>query len=138
MAVVPVIVQADLPDGPAFRMLQQVGNLRQAFVVERVQLFRMDAGGKEDPFLPLRERSRLSAALRVAAGVQHTVDTALSQPEEQFVPVFVKRLIVQMRVGIKIHRRLLCPFRSCPFRSVSAFARGAAKEPAPVLLRAPS
>ena len=118
MAVVPVVVQADLADGAALWVGQQGRDLLQALVVEGVKLFRMDAGGKEDPVLPLGKRSRLSAALRVTAGIQHTADPALSQPFEQLVPVFVKRLIIQMRMGIKIHLCLLCRVLPTPSRAL--------------------
>ena len=124
MRVVPVIVQADLAHGAAFRMPKERGNLFQALGGKGVKLLRVYSRGKPDPVLPLRQRGGLPAALGVAARIEHTVDAALHQPGQQLIPVFVKGRIVQMGMGVKIHR-------------FSSFGT-AAKEPAPVFTRVPS
>ncbi len=108
-AVVPVVIQADLPDGDAFFVPCQSGDTRQVSLPEACQLLRVDADGGIDMGKALGKRNGALTAGKVAAGIDDQLHSLPGQRSQQGVPVRVKRRIVIMGMGVEVHASpLLC------------------------------
>ena len=106
LRIVPVIVQADLTDGRAFRLFGERERSFKAVVGPGGKFLGVDAGRKPQGFVPRGKRGGVPAALFVAAGVQDQLDAGLPKTFDQRLPVFFKSFVVQMSVGIEIHGRI--------------------------------
>ena len=105
--ILVVIVQPDLADGAHAGVLAERTVARDARLVHMVCVVRVAADGGPDPVVALGQRDGALGRGQVAANVHHARDAIFPHPGENVVKIGLKAGVVQMGVGIEIHRNLL-------------------------------
>ena len=107
---VPVVVEADLPDGDALRVLGERGDLREDLGRAVLQLLGVDAHGGVDEVVALGQGERRAAAGQIAARVHDQRDAGRVRRLQQREAVCVEGAVVVMGMGVEIHGQSPSPF----------------------------
>ena len=113
-AHVPIVIQPDLSDRPAFFVRRELSDLFKSAVRILPQLLRVNAHSRKDEWKALRKRERSLTAYHVAPGIKDQSDSLFRHGGEQLVPVFRKGFVVI--VGMRVKNHLSAPCRSVDAR----------------------
>lgn len=119
--LLPVVVQADLPDGHHPGVLRPLPEEVQLRRVVRGAVLRMVAHGGIEEGPGAGQRHRRAGGGDVAPGIHRQGDAPPDQPRQNGLPVPVKLLRIVVRVGVKEHGGQL--------RTISAITAAAAIRP---------